>query len=98
MGSVLQPAGYLEARALREVAQGAAGVRADFEAVSPDVRQHRHCDRQRQTRARESDGAFAGAALPAVVRLRTRTSVGLLKPTERPFRRSGISDTSRTAA
>ena len=32
---------------VREVAQGAAGVRADLEDVSADVRQHRHRHRQR---------------------------------------------------
>ncbi len=44
LGQVLQPAGHLAAGAVREVAEGTAGVHPDLQALPPDVRQywHRH--------------------------------------------------------
>ena len=42
LGQVLQPAGNLAAGAVREVAEGAAGVHPDLQALPPDVRQHWH--------------------------------------------------------
>ncbi len=54
LGPVLQPVADLGALALRQVAAEPAGVRADLEALSADVRQYRHRHRQR---AREPIGA-----------------------------------------
>ena len=47
LGSVLQSAADLDALSLYAVPACALGVRPDFEALPSDVRQHRHCDRQR---------------------------------------------------
>ena len=69
LGQVLQPAGHLEARAVREVAQGAAGVRADLEAVPPDVREHGHRHRQRAACARQPHGEADRQTVPAALRV-----------------------------
>ena len=54
---VLQPAAHLGARrACVKSLQGAAGVRADLEALSADVRQHRHRHRQRARAAARRSG------------------------------------------
>jgi hypothetical protein len=47
LGPLLQPAGRLAALGVRALAALAAGVRADLEAVPPDVREHGHRHRQR---------------------------------------------------
>ena len=66
LGQLLQPAGDLAAIELPALDEGPAGVRADFQALSPDVREHRHRHRQRPTRARRENGASDRQALPSV--------------------------------
>ena len=56
MGPVLQLPQRLGAIARRQIAQGARGVRADLEALSADVREHRHRHRQRARRRGRSAG------------------------------------------
>ena len=50
-----------------EVDQGSPRLRADLEALSPDVREHRDCDRQRARAAVGEDGAVARAGRQAAV-------------------------------
>src|SRR6185436_10304223 len=69
LGQVLQPAGDLEARAVREVTEGAAGVRVDLEAVPPDVRQHRYRHRQRTACAGQPHGEADRQTVPAAFRV-----------------------------
>ena len=67
VGSVLQPAAGLGTIAVHDDAEGAARLRADLEAVPPDVRQHRDCHRQRPRQPRQPVGAPARQAVPASV-------------------------------
>ena len=68
LGSVLQPRADLEALAVRVVDEGAPGVRADLEALPPDVRQHRHRHRQRPRQSIGALGADDRQAVPPPVR------------------------------
>src|SRR6266849_7998294 len=67
MGPVLQYELHLEAVALRAFAQGKAGVHSDFEAVSADVRQYRHRNRQRAQKQSQWLGALDRTTLPRPV-------------------------------
>ncbi len=68
LGRLLQPVEDLGSIALRDIVEGAAGVRADLEAVPADVRQHRHRDRQRAREPLGALGARHRRALPSPVR------------------------------
>ncbi len=57
----------VEAGKMREVAQRAAGIFLDFEAVPADVRQYRHQHRQRPAENINTVGAMAGQAVPPLV-------------------------------
>ena len=65
LGPVLQLAAHLGAGdGSSKSLQGPARVRADLEAVPPDVREHRHRDRQRARGALGALGALARARRP----------------------------------
>src|SRR5712671_4111512 len=51
----------------RRIVEGSRGVRPDLEAVSADVRQYRHLDRQRARRAIGAVGSADGTRMPAAV-------------------------------
>ena len=68
VGRVLPISAHLATvRGVREVAARAHHLRADLEAVSPDVREHRDCDRQRPRGALGTPRAGAGATGAQVV-------------------------------
>ena len=68
VGQLLQPPGDLATVELPAIDEGPSGVRADFQAVSPDVCEHGHRHRQRPPRPRRQDGASDRQAVPTVVR------------------------------
>ena len=74
LGSLLFAVRHLAALGLREVHEVAAGLRADLEALSPDVREHRHRDRQRTPRALGSQGPRARKGRAQAVRGRANAS------------------------
>ena len=76
VGSLLRAAAHLGALAHRALAQGSAGLRAHLEALSPDVREHRHCHRLGASRAVGADRADDRAPLPAPVRCRADARPG----------------------
>ena len=70
LGSLLRFESRLAAVAFPEESAGPVGVRAHLQAVSPDVRQHGHRDRQRPRPALGAVGAVAGAVRPPALRVR----------------------------
>ncbi len=68
LGRVLQPAARLAALVVRQVAEGAPGVRAAVEALSADVREHRDHHRQRARRPVGEARPGHRQARPAAVR------------------------------
>ena len=67
----------------RRVAEGARRVRADLEAVSPDVREHRHRDRQRARVAIRGSGPVSRASLPPAVPRQADAGPGRCRPSRR---------------
>ena len=90
VGSLLQSSPHLGALPVHADAPRTAGVRADLEALSPDVREHRHRDRQRAREPRQPMGSADRAAVPAVVR---RAASGAAR--ERGYRSVSPRRTSR---
>ncbi len=68
LGSFLQLAEHLGPRQVRPDAEGTHRVRADFEALSPDVRQHGHCNRQRADQSIRELGSVDREAVPEALR------------------------------
>ena len=68
LGQLLQPAAGVGAIPVPGQSAVADCLRADFEALSTDVRQHRHRDRQRARQSREPVGAPHRHTVPPPVR------------------------------
>src|SRR5258707_9283524 len=94
MGPVLQREADLETRSVREVAQSAAGLSADFKTLSPHVCRYRHRRRQRPPGPLRTVGAVDRKVMPASVPRQAYAGAGSPREKRGSVRHSAVAGDS----